>query len=130
MIELLIGFVFGRATAGMNPLQVCIGILTALVMFAILGTTAYAVWAFAPDAADLITSVGILPDYLIDYLRIAPVADGDVLAFLVQLPKRLVICMLALIVIGFGLMLSMWMIGLVLKPVAKLFHIAVAKSRN
>ena len=126
MFELLIGFAFGYAAKDLNPLQMCLGIFVALVIFAVMGFALYTVWEYAPHAANLVAKVGVVPEYLIDYMRIETVKDGDFIAFILQLMKRMMICIIALLLLQIGLM----MLSLMLKFAAMVVDIFIRAARS
>jgi hypothetical protein len=100
MLELLMGFWIGRATKGANPLVVVTSFFIALALLALMVGMCVEMWHFSPQAVHVVEWSGIgrcLP--FLD-LHLHDVGVQDAGAIIMELPSRIVLCSLALLVIG------------------------------
>jgi len=103
MIEFIFGFALGRITKDANPLELIVGFVGAIIMISMLSATLYIVWISTPYAYEVIKSMGIFPVYIVEYLRVKEVTDGNLFDYVFQTPKRLAVFAMAMMLLLGGL---------------------------
>lgn len=117
-MEFLIGFLLGAAR-DRNPLHFALGTAGLSVLVAVLVGLYLALVALAPHAVALLDAVGIsqllpfMPAFMVDAQREVGVLDAS----LSHLLSTTVVCVVAMCVVGVGLLAITQLIGLVLKAI-------------
>lgn len=126
MLELLLGIWIARATKGINPLVVAASLFVALATLAIAGVTMLAVWHCAPEAYRIVEWTGV--DKYLPFLdlRVHDISSGDVRSFALELPSRMVLFSVTLVVFALALIVGIRLIGLALTGVVRVVRFARA----
>lgn len=126
MLELLMGFWIGRATKGANPLVVVASFFIALVLLALMVGMCAAVWHFSPQAVHVVQWSGIGKYLPFLDLRLHDVGVPDAGAIIMELPSRLVLCSVALLVVAVFCAAAIWLLNMTTTVGIK----AVKRMRN
>ncbi|MGB8420215.1 hypothetical protein HHL24_26700 [Paraburkholderia sp. RP-4-7] len=112
MLELLMGFWIGRATKGANPFVVVASFIIALAMLALMAGSWVAIWHFSPQAVQVVQWSGIARYVPFLDLRLHEVGVQGPWAISMELPSRLALCSVAMLVIGFIFMAAVMLLNI------------------
>lgn len=128
LLELIFAFWLGRATKAANPFVVVASFFLALALVALMVAICVGIWHYAPQAARVIEWAGVGKYFPFLDLSIRTVAENDARSMVMELPSRMVICAIALLVIGVALNAALWLINLVTLGAMKAVKYAISKA--
>ncbi len=128
VVELIFAFWLGRATKGANPFVVIASFFLALILVTLMIGVGVAVWHYSPQAAHILESSGVgryLP-FLDLHLRDA--SRNDLGGVIMELPSRMVICTVALLVIFLALMAAITTLNFATAGIIRAVRFAIART--
>lgn len=128
VVELIFAFWLGRATKGANPIVVIANIFLTLILSALMIGICVAVWHYSPQAAHIVQSSGVggyLPFLDLHLRDVSPRNFGGVI---MELPSRLVICTVALLVISVALMAAITAMNFATGGIVKAVRLVIART--
>ena len=127
-LEFLIAFWLGRATKGANPLAVIASFFLALLLLALVIGVGVAVSHYAPQAAHVLEWSGAgryLPFLDLHLHGVGSNEPGDIIA---EWPPRLIICTVALLVIGVVLVAAIAVLNFATAGIVRAVKFAIART--
>ena len=129
MLELLMGIWIGRATKGANPFAVVASFFVALAILAVAGATAFAIWHYAPQAYTVVEWAGVGEYVPFLDLHVHDIHGDEVLGIMQELPSRMVLCSVALLVLAVVFVVGIRLLGLVLTGMVRVVALARRNRR-